>query len=531
MTNKETERKIRQAFSNAVPNIRDSVLSDCKTQKGAITIMTDTKKKHVWRERLIGMAAALVLFIGGTAGFQLYKTNFAIDSTISLDVNPSIEIQVNKKEEVLAVNAMNEDAQIVVGDMDFKGSSLDLTINALIGSMLRNGYLNELANSILVSVDSGDTVKGAQLQERLANEISTVLETGTFNGAVLSQTISADADLRALAENYGITLGKAQLIQQIVTQNTLYSFSDLVPLSINDLNLLSESGNLNLENIASSGTASDKAYIGKDKALEIAIAHAGVAADTVRHSEADLDYEDGALVYEVEFKSEGFEYDYDIDAVTGEIRKNKKETDDSYIPPQPVETPEPAVPESTQETKPDTKPESKPQGSSKPAQNTAEESKPAYIGEAKAKETALSHAGVSADSLSKYECKLDRENGIMVYEIEFDSSGYEFEYEINASTGAVVKHKKDRDDDYHHEEPGHSGSGGSASYIGDARARDIAFSHAGVSSDSVSNYECHLDDDDGIMNYEIEFECGNCDYEYEIEAVSGAVIKYERDDD
>ena len=222
MANKDTEQKIRQAFSNAVPNIRNSILSDCKPQKGAVIIMTDTNKRTFSPRHLAGIAAAFVLLIGGMAGFRTYRANYTVASTVSLDVNPSIEIEVNKKEEVLAVNPRNEDAQIVVGDMDFKGSNLDVAINALIGSMLRNGYLNELANSILISVDNQDPAKSAELQERLVNEINAVLQSGAFDGAVLSQSISADSRLRELAEAYGITLGKAQLIQQITEPNNYF---------------------------------------------------------------------------------------------------------------------------------------------------------------------------------------------------------------------------------------------------------------------------------------------------------------------
>ena len=347
MADKNTEQKIKQAFSNAVPDIRGSILSDCKSQKGAVIIMTDTNKKTFLSRRLAGIAAAFVLLIGGLSGFQIYRTNYSVASTVSLDVNPSIEIEVNKKEEVLAVNPRNEDAKTVVGSMDFKGSSLDVAINALIGSMLRNGYLNELANSILISVDNQDPAKSAELQERLANEISAVLQSGTFNGAVLSQSIYADSNLRQLAETYGITLGKAQLIQQIIDQSAFYSFEDLVPLSINELNLLTESGNLNLANVNSLGTASDKAYIGEEKAKQAALSHAGASADKLTEYGIELDYEHGAMVYEIEFKCEGFEYDYEIDAVTGAVLKSEKETDDDYIPPK-TDTPQPDTGSSSQ---------------------------------------------------------------------------------------------------------------------------------------------------------------------------------------
>ena len=542
MANKDTEQKIRQAFSNTVPDIRDSILSDCKSQKGAVIIMTDTNKRTFSPRRLAGIAAAFVLLIGGMAGFQTYRANYSVASTVSLDVNPSIEIQVNKKEEVLAVNPRNEDAQIVVGDMDFKGSNLDVAVNALIGSMLRNGYLNELANSILISVDNQDPAKSAELQERLANEINAVLQSGTFDGAVLSQSISADSKLRELADTYGITLGKAQLIQQITQQSAFYSFEDLVPLSINELNLLTESGNLNLANVSSLGTASDKAYIGQEKAKQAAISHAGASADKLTEYEIELDFEHGVMVYEVEFKCEGFEYDYEIDAVTGAVLKSEKEPDNDYVPPR-TDTAQPETGSSSQtggnapQIDNSSSPANNgntPQTNQSPGQASSEDqnSKASYISEEQAKNAALSHAGVSANAITAYESDLDREHGIMVYDIDFKCEGFEYDYEIDAATGSVLKNQKERDDDYIPAQSGGSQtSGGSGSYIGEASAKEIAFTHAGVAANTVYEYESDLDDEHGKMIYEIEFKSGNYEYEYEIDAVSGSVLKYKWDED
>lgn len=504
--------------------------------------MTDTNKRTFSPRRLAGIAAAFLLLIGGMAGFRTYRANYSVASTVSLDVNPSIEIQVNKKEEVLAVNPRNEDAQIVVGDMDFKGSNLDVAVNALIGSMLRNGYLNELANSILISVDNQDPAKSAELQERLANEINAVLQSGTFDGAVLSQSISADSKLRELADTYGITLGKAQLIQQITQQSAFYSFEDLVPLSINELNLLTESGNLNLANVSSLGTASDKAYIGQEKAKQAAISHAGASADKLTKYEIDLDFEHGVMVYEVEFKCEGFEYDYEIDAVTGAVLKSEKEPDNDYVPPR-TDTAQPETGSSSQtggnapQTDNSSSPANNgntPQTNQSPGQASSEDqnSKASYISEEQAKNAALSHAGVSANAITAYESDLDREHGIMVYDIDFKCEGFEYDYEIDAATGSVLKNQKERDDDYIPAQSGGSQtSGGSGSYIGEASAKELAFTHAGVAANTVYEYESDLDDEHGKMIYEIEFKSGNYEYEYEIDAVSGSVLKYKWDED
>ena len=61
-----------------------------------------------------------------------------------------------------------------------------------------------------------------------------------------------------------------------------------------------------------------------------------------------------------------------------------------------------------------------------------------YIGEAKAKELALKHAGLSSKEVSFLQLKLDWDDGRAVYEVEFYAGSREYDYEINAVTGAVV---------------------------------------------------------------------------------------------
>ena len=149
MTNDELNEKIRQACTHAAPDVLDAVLSDCNEQKGRVILMTTENKKKTWAVRMAGLAAGLCLILGGGLGVRNYQVNHTVDATVSLDVNPSVEIKINQKERILDVIPLNEDGRTIVGDMDFSGSSLDVAVNAIIGSMLQNGYLNELANSVL----------------------------------------------------------------------------------------------------------------------------------------------------------------------------------------------------------------------------------------------------------------------------------------------------------------------------------------------------------------------------------------------
>ncbi len=78
----------------------------------------------------------------------------AVDSVISFEVNPNLEIKINKNEKVLDVIPLNDEARDVIGNMKFKNTDLEMAVNALIGSMLKNGYINDMQNSILVSVEN-----------------------------------------------------------------------------------------------------------------------------------------------------------------------------------------------------------------------------------------------------------------------------------------------------------------------------------------------------------------------------------------
>ena len=64
---------------------------------------------------------------------------------MSLDVNPSIELTLNRSEKVLACTPVNEEAQAILADMDgggdLKGAKLDVAVNAIVGSLVRKGYL------------------------------------------------------------------------------------------------------------------------------------------------------------------------------------------------------------------------------------------------------------------------------------------------------------------------------------------------------------------------------------------------------
>ena len=248
-----------------------------------------------------------------------------LSSVITLDVNPSIELDVDAGDTVTAVKALNSDARVVLGSMDLAGSKLDVAVNALIGSMLTNGYLDDLRNSILVSVTDGDTGRAAALQQSVAGMIESALGTGGLEGAVISQTVTPDAQLSSLAASYNITEGKAQLISKLVEADPTLTVESLAGLSVNDIALIASSRGVTDSGVTQSGTASAGAYIGADAALKAACEHAGLDVNSLSAKKIEFDSEHGRMVYEIDLYTTTAEYEYDIDALTGEVVKAERE--------------------------------------------------------------------------------------------------------------------------------------------------------------------------------------------------------------
>lgn len=460
MTNTDLEQKIRIAVEHAAPDQLDSILSSCDEQKGVIDMTnnyekTDRKNNHVKSRRksvFSAMAAVAAVFLLFVISFPTIRgTFFSPDySVVMLDVNPSLSMNVDENEKVLSVEALNDDAKEILGSMDLKGTSLETAVNAIIGSMLQKGYLSDIQNSILVSVENKDANRSAQLQEQVLQIISQAVSNSSMDAAVLSQTISDDnADLAELAEKYNISPGKAALIQEVVNQKPETTFESLASMSINEIALIISSNHVSADSVTQTGTASDKAYIGEENARTKAYEHAGAAAGDVMKSEVKLDSEHGIMVYEVEFKTADMECEYEIDACTGEVVDFEKEMINHLNQ---VVTGSEAETEAVKETSGyehdddhDDDHDSEhisdhhslgSSGSSQPAADT-------YIGNEKALSIALEHAGLSVSDLTKKEIEPDDEDGRMIYKVELKTGKAEYEYEIDAVSGDILEAETD----------------------------------------------------------------------------------------
>lgn len=409
MKKRDAEQCLKNALEKTAPQDAAGVLARCGGQ-GSGQVVPLPRRRNV--RRFAALAAACVALIAAVGGL-IYREATEVTSVVSLDVNPSIELSVDRRERVVSCEARNDKARDVLRDMDggddLAGAKLSVAVNAIVGGLLRSGYLNELSSAIMISVEDRDGTRAEKLRTELTDAVDGLLRTSGAQAAVLTQTVQKDETLDGLAKENGISSGKAALIERIRQKNPALAFGELAALPVSELKDLLKAD-------------APAMPIGAARAAELAkagFAKLGIGAAVKCETDAELD-EDPAH-YEVELtNAQGTEAEYRIDAYSGKILSFVIDRDDDPVPP--AQT---TVPAGTAATKP-----------------TAARD----IGYAAAKAAALKHAGLTEGSIRELDMELDCEDGVLVYEIEFKAGGYEYEYTIDAATGKILAQERELDD-------------------------------------------------------------------------------------
>lgn len=221
--------------------------------------------------RCVALAiACLLLFVG----IAYYRYNVEAVSTIVMTINPEVKLELNRKGEVLSLSGINADGMTLVGDYDFEDKDKITALDELIDRAIEMGYLTE-GGTITFTVDSRDDDLLPTYRQELMTEIANYLK------------------------------GRIHVQITVIGET---------PTSTNDNSS---------SNPPATSHPEDPVYIGTDRAKEIALAHATV--ENATFNSVELDTENGVMIYELDFVANGIEYEYEINALTGEIIKHQAE--------------------------------------------------------------------------------------------------------------------------------------------------------------------------------------------------------------
>ena len=401
------EKELQEAVQNLIPNDLftritaelDSKEEGAKMEK-VLVRRIERKSTSPGLKTVMQLAAACVALVLLVGGIFYYRGNLMVDSLVDLDVNPGIELLTNQKNRVLEAYATNGDGDKVLSGMDLHNVDLQVALNAIVGSMVQQGYMTKDTKGVLVTVQNKDQKKADTLRKLVVKEMEIALSTEDMNAAVFHQVISTqNNNASAFARKNNISLGKAVFVLNLANKARSLDAKELAKMKISEIAKLVADKNIDIrdiieydsddslwENIADAIediNEGDDDYIvattqqestqavqvqptetkavaqtetqaatqtqpqthaqtqpqtklqtnaqpqtggriSADKAKAIAFGHAGVSAGQVR--ELSVEYDDG--VYEVDFKVGNTEYDYEIGATDGSIRKADVEQDD-----------------------------------------------------------------------------------------------------------------------------------------------------------------------------------------------------------
>lgn len=244
--------------------------------------------------------------------------------------------------------------------------------------------------------------------------------------------------------------------------------------------------------------------ISMEAAQEVALKAANIAAEDAAISATTLNEVAGTSCYKVEFTSGDYAYAYTVNAETGAVMEMSSREKNEVDTQAQTEATVPAADSATTQS-----------SAAATAQTVT-----GTVDEEMAQKIALEHAGVKATDATITKSKLDYEGRRQVYEIEWYAGGKKYDYEIAVDTGEILSSA------YDEKTSGWSVSNSSNVTVSEADAKQTALGRvSGATQKDI--YEWKFDYDDGRPEYEGKIIYGGTEYDFTIDASSGAVIEWE----
>lgn len=349
MKKRDLKSKIIKEFASEVPDIRSKLLASCEKETQLPSSeptpeMSDSPIKrpmfNVAFKRIAACALCLMLFISGlSVGFFIPKKDTlspieSVETSVFLDVNPSVELRMDTKNTVIECIAANTDAETVLSGLKLSGVDMNTAITAIVGSMYVNGYLSTDANSILISVDSKSEDKSNNFLTEITEKINTVFEKSGLTCSIIAQSVKVDDTLKQRAEENGVSVGKMHLVDKMIGKMVDLSDDDttsLTDMSIKELSLIystrpeKDTDTDPFEKDVSAGEVGG--YVGQKDALTLLLAEIKVDLSNIDWYRvyARLKHSNGnrQMVYNISirFNGDSSVYTFEIDPKNGEIVK------------------------------------------------------------------------------------------------------------------------------------------------------------------------------------------------------------------
>lgn len=242
MKNKKFEQEIKMMLSDETPDVLSRIKEDARFR---VPVQEKTSILDIFKQHRFSYVFSSIFVLGLLVmAIVLAQTTptEVIASTITIDINPSVELLLNEDDEIIEINPINEDANNLVKNQElYRGMNIDTAIRNLIQSAINEGYIISEDNYILINVVSDNAEKKALVQEKLQNAFTR--ESMRHNQVldVRNMVRELTENAQEQAQNSHMSGAKYVLIQAILDASTSYTFEELENASIRELfNILKE---------------------------------------------------------------------------------------------------------------------------------------------------------------------------------------------------------------------------------------------------------------------------------------------------
>lgn len=179
------------------------------------------------------LAASILILIAGLTLFHRVFTPEAF-AYVSLDINPSLEIAVDRDLRVTGISGFNDAGVSLARDAGLKGSKLNDALKALVQKAITRGYIRPDRQNLMISTIAGPAVETAGLDPgQLQLELEEAVTASGLRGEVRVYPVANE--FRMMAKKQGVSPGKFLVYKQVVDNGTRVSLDEVKCRSINNL--------------------------------------------------------------------------------------------------------------------------------------------------------------------------------------------------------------------------------------------------------------------------------------------------------
>ncbi len=153
---------------------------------------------------------------------------------VSMRINPEIEVIADENGEVIAANAVNEDGEVVLSDLELTGMTVDEAGEAFADKSTELGYIDVDAEeaTVYINVESVSEETAEELEKQLSDRIGHYFENKGINGKVAKETLEKYAEQ---LDTWGLSVGQTKMVIRVLDMYPEMTEEEVLALTPDEL--------------------------------------------------------------------------------------------------------------------------------------------------------------------------------------------------------------------------------------------------------------------------------------------------------